>query len=68
MFIILVVGYKLRRHGLHFSHWGPERSNDLSNAVQASSKQRRGRLEFPDDGFTKDNFASFVHWLWVWMK
>lgn len=68
VFVVLVVGYKVRRHGLRFSEWGPERSGDLSGAVQTSSAKRKGRLEFPDDGVSKGNLAYFVHWLWVWIR
>lgn len=62
------MGYKLRRHGLRFSDWGPERSQDLGGAVQAASEKRRGRLEFPDEGFTKDNWRTLFHWVWVWLQ
>ena len=68
VFILLILGYKLRKHGFKISHWGPERSNDLRNAIQAGSDIRKGRLELPDDGFTKENGLTFLKWLWVWMK
>jgi amino acid transporter len=48
--------------------WGPERSEDLSNTVQAASEKRRGRLEFSETGFTKGNLITFIHWIWVWVK
>jgi amino acid transporter len=48
--------------------WGPERSDDLRNTVQASSEKRKGRLELPDEGLTGDNVRTFVNWLWVWTK
>ncbi|KAH8169398.1 amino acid permease domain-containing protein [Sarocladium implicatum] len=68
VYIALIIGYKFRRHGFRFSQWGPERSCDLSGAVQVSSAKRRGRLELPDEGFSKQNWLTFVHWLWVWIK
>ncbi|KAH6684577.1 proline-specific permease [Halenospora varia] len=68
VFVLLLVGYKIRKHGFHISQWGPERSNDLRNTMQASSEVRKGRLEFPDEGFTKENGRTFLHWVWVWMK
>ncbi|KAL5324908.1 hypothetical protein ACEPPN_006027 [Leptodophora sp. 'Broadleaf-Isolate-01'] len=68
VFILLILGYKIRRHGFRFHQWGPERSNDLRNTIQASSETRKGKLEFPDNGFTKDNGRIFVNWIWVWLK
>ncbi|EFE38398.1 hypothetical protein TRV_06944 [Trichophyton verrucosum HKI 0517] len=68
VFFLLVIGYKFKKHGFHFSRWGPERSNDLQNTVQVTSKTRKGRLEFPDDGFTAENGKTFVKWIWTWMK
>lgn len=68
VFFLLILGYKIKRHGFHFSQWGPERSNDLRNTIQASSEKRKGKLEFPDNGFTKDNGRTFVNWVWVWLK
>lgn len=68
MFIFLIVGYKFRKHGWDFRKWGPERSDDLRNTVQASSEKRKGRLELPDEGLTGDNVRTFVNWLWVWIK
>jgi amino acid transporter len=68
VFILLILGYKIRKHGFHISKWGPERSDDLRNMIQASSEKRKGRLEFPDDGFTKENGRTLVDWIWVWMK
>ncbi|KAM5437033.1 hypothetical protein MferCBS31731_005688 [Microsporum ferrugineum] len=68
VFFILVIGYKVKKHGLRFSEWGPERSNDLQNTVQVTSKTRKGRLEFPDDGFTAENGKTFLRWVWTWMK
>ncbi|TVY90714.1 Arginine permease [Lachnellula willkommii] len=64
----LKASYKIRKHGFAFSQWGPERSNDLRNTVQAASEIRKGRLEFPDEGLTKRNGRMFLDWLWVWMK
>lgn len=67
--MILIIGYKLRNHGLRFSEWGPERSEDLSNTVQVTNPRRKGRLEFPDEGYiTKDNAIAFVRFLWEWTK
>ncbi|KAK3385885.1 proline-specific permease [Podospora didyma] len=69
IFLALLLGYKIKKHGFRISAWGPERSNDLSNAVQATSPNRKGRLEFPDDAlFTKDNLRFFAGWVWVWLK
>ena len=68
VFILLILGYKIHRHGFRVSEWGPERSNDLRNTIQASSDVRRGRLELPDNGFTKDNVHTFFNWIWVWLK
>ncbi|TAQ89173.1 hypothetical protein B7494_g2498 [Chlorociboria aeruginascens] len=68
VFILLILGYKLRKHGFRISQWGPERSNDLRNAIQVGSETRKGRLEFLDDGFSKDNVRTFFAWVWVWMK
>lgn len=68
MFILLIMAYKLRKHGLRLGNWGPERSNDLRNTVQVTSETRKGRLEFPDKGSAKENIVTFVQWVWVWMK
>ncbi|CAG8961471.1 hypothetical protein HYFRA_00013922 [Hymenoscyphus fraxineus] len=68
IFIVLLLGYKIRKHGLRFSQWGPERSNDLRNCIQTSSEVRKGRLEFPDEGPTRRNGGVFLKWLWVWTK
>ncbi|EAS36718.3 amino acid transporter [Coccidioides immitis RS] len=68
VYILLIIGYKIKKHGFRFDNWGPERSNDLSNAVQVTSEKRKGRLEFPDDGFTSENFRTFFRWVWAWMK
>ncbi|OAA66292.1 proline-specific permease [Cordyceps fumosorosea ARSEF 2679] len=68
VYILLVVGYKFRKHGFRFSHWGPERSDDLSNTVRAASEKRRGRLDLPDWGVTRANWQALGHWLWVWIK
>ncbi|RQM04949.1 hypothetical protein DH86_00004431, partial [Scytalidium sp. 3C] len=68
VFIILILGYKIRKHGFRFSEWGPERSNDLRNTIQASSDIRKGRLEFPDNGLTRLNVHTFLKWIWVWLK
>jgi len=67
IFITLVLSYKIGRHGLHISRWGPERSCDLSGAIQAS-ENRVGRLKFLDKGITMGNVVAFVKWIWVWMK
>jgi amino acid transporter len=67
-FLILILGYNLRKHGLRFSDWWTDKSGDLSNTVQATSPKRKGRLEFPDVGFTRDNVFTFFGWIWVWMK
>ncbi|KAL2760300.1 hypothetical protein ACRALDRAFT_1067117 [Sodiomyces alcalophilus JCM 7366] len=68
IFILLIMGYRLRKHGLRFSKWGLERSLDLGGAVQAASEKRKGRLEFPDEGFTRDNWRELFHWVWVWLQ
>ncbi|KAH8673457.1 proline-specific permease [Xylariales sp. PMI_506] len=68
IFIMLVLGYKIRKHGFKISEYGQEKSDDLSRTVQASNPKRKGRLEFPDDGLTYENFRTFVEWVWVWMK
>jgi amino acid transporter len=62
------LGYKIHKHGLNFYNYGLEKSDDISGAVQASSPKRRGRLEFPDDGFSWENVRTFIDWIWVWMK
>ncbi|KAE9365145.1 putative proline-specific permease [Stipitochalara longipes BDJ] len=68
-FILLILGYKIRKHGFKVQNWGPERSNDLRNTIQTNSDVRVGRLELPDDGFfTKENVRTFVMWVWVWLK
>ncbi len=68
MFVILVLGYNFRKHGFRFSDWLTDKSDDLSNTVQAASEKRKGRLEFPDDGVTRENWITFVKWVWVWVK
>ena len=68
VFILLIIGYKIKRHGFRISQWGPERSNDLRNTVQVTSKKRKGRLEFPERGLSEENLKTFVNWVWVWMK
>ncbi|KAK3989685.1 hypothetical protein QBC44DRAFT_80531 [Cladorrhinum sp. PSN332] len=68
VFLLLVIGYNLRKHGLRFSDWWTDKSGDLSNTVQAASYNRKGRLEFPDNGFTRENWFTFVRWVWVWLK
>ncbi|KAK0610419.1 amino acid transporter [Bombardia bombarda] len=68
VFLLLVLGFNLRKHGLKFSDWFVDKSGDLSNTVQAASPKRMGRLEFPDDGFSRENWSTFVSWVWVWMK
>ena len=67
-FLILILVYNLRKHGLRFSDWWTDKSGDLSNTVQATSPKRKGRLEFPDVGFTRENVFTFFGWIWVWMK
>ncbi|EFW20887.1 amino acid transporter [Coccidioides posadasii str. Silveira] len=68
VFLVLLIGYKIRHHGLRISRWGPERSCDLRNCVQTTSEKRKGVLEFPDHGYTWNNARSFFGWVWVWMK
>ncbi|KAK3384730.1 amino acid transporter [Podospora didyma] len=68
VFLLLILGYNLRKHGTNFSEWGPDKSGDLSNTVQASNTKRKGRLEFPDDGITRENWSTFVRWIWEWTK
>jgi amino acid transporter len=68
VFILLIIGYKLRKHGIKLQNWWPERSNDLRNTVQVTSETRKGRLEFPDHGLTAENGRTFAKWLWVWIK
>ncbi len=67
-FLILIVGYNLRKHGLRIRDWWTDKSGDLSNTVQATSLKRKGRLEFPDNGVTRENLLAIVEWIWVWMK
>jgi amino acid transporter len=67
-FFALIIGYNLHKHGLRFSDWWTDKSGDLSNTVQATSLKRKGRLEFQDNGFTRENVFAFVEWIWVWMK
>lgn len=67
-FLLLILGYNLRKHGLRFSDWWTDKSADLSNTVQATSLKRKGRLEFPDNGFTRENVLTFLEWIWVWTK
>ncbi|KIM93692.1 hypothetical protein OIDMADRAFT_173067 [Oidiodendron maius Zn] len=68
IFVLLVVGYKIHRHGFRISKWGPERSCDLSGCVQATGEKRKGRLVFPDKGITRENTTAFIEWIWVWVK
>ena len=68
MFIFLIIGYKINKHGLKIRNWGPERSNDLRNTIQAASEKRKGRLEFPDEGISMENFKTWAHWMWVWTR
>jgi amino acid transporter len=68
IFVALILGYKIKKHGFRVYDWGPERSNDLRNTIQAPSEKRKGRLEFPDNGFTKENGRTLLEWLWVWIK
>jgi len=66
--LLLLLGYKLRKYGANFGEWFPERSGTLHGAIQAASEKRKGRLEFPDSWFTKQNVSAFFEWVWVWMK
>ncbi|KIN04574.1 hypothetical protein OIDMADRAFT_101530 [Oidiodendron maius Zn] len=68
VFVLLILGYKINKHGFHIYRWKPERSNDLRNTIQASRERRKGRLEFPGHGLTKENLRIFLNWVWVWMK
>jgi amino acid transporter len=68
LFLGLIVLFKVQKHGFRVRRWGPEKSNDLSGAILASSEKRKGRLEFPDNGLTRDNMIAFVTWVWAWMK
>ncbi|KAH8586175.1 proline-specific permease [Bisporella sp. PMI_857] len=68
IFICLILSYKIHKYSVKFFHWGPERSCDLSGAIQAASGKRKGRLEFPDWGFTRENVRAFIKWIWVWTK
>ncbi|TGO57403.1 hypothetical protein BOTNAR_0202g00070 [Botryotinia narcissicola] len=68
VFILLIIGYKINKHGLKIRNWGPERSNDLRNTIQAASEKRKGRLEFPDEGISMENFKTWAHWMWVWTR
>jgi yeast amino acid transporter len=68
VFVLLVLGYKVRRHGLRFWEYGLERSGDLSNTVQAASTKRKGRLQFEPGGWTRQNIDLFFDWIWVWIK
>ncbi|AEO67776.1 uncharacterized protein THITE_2051579 [Thermothielavioides terrestris NRRL 8126] len=68
IFLILILGYNIRKHRLRFSDWWSDKSGDLSNTVQATSLKRRGRLEFPDSGVTRENLLTFLEWVWVWLK
>jgi hypothetical protein len=68
VFIILILGYNIHKHGFRFADWWTDKSGDLSNTVQASSLKRKGRLEFPDSGLTKDNLRAFGEWVLVWLK
>jgi amino acid transporter len=67
IFVGLIIGYKIHKHGFKVSKWGPERSEDLSNCVTASGK-RKGRLQVPDSGLTRGNLAAFSAWVWAWVK
>jgi amino acid transporter len=68
-FVFLILGYKIKKHGLKLQNWGPERSNDLKNTIQTNSNVRVGRLELPDEGFwTKENLRTLGRWVWVWLK
>ncbi|KAK4108134.1 amino acid transporter-like protein [Canariomyces notabilis] len=68
VFLLLILGYNLRKHRLRFSDWWADKSGDLSNTVQATSLKRKGRLEFPEHGITRENWLTFVEWVWVWLK
>jgi amino acid transporter len=56
IFVGLIIGYKIHKHGFKVSKWGPERSEDLS------------RLQFTDSGLTRGNLAAFAAWVWAWVK
>ncbi|KIM96928.1 hypothetical protein OIDMADRAFT_169710 [Oidiodendron maius Zn] len=68
LFIVLIAGYKIHKHGFKISKWGPERSCNLSGCIQVTGEKRKGRLVFPDRGFTKENWLTFTNWIWVWIK
>ncbi|KAK4136244.1 proline-specific permease [Trichocladium antarcticum] len=68
VFFLLILGYNLRKHGLRFADWWADKSGDLSNTVQATSLRRKGRLEFLDNGGTREILLTVVEWIWVWMK
>lgn len=68
VYIFLILTYKWKKHGFNVWKWGPERSKDLSGAIQASSEERKGRLVFPDSGLSKDNTRAFIRWAWAWIK
>jgi amino acid transporter len=68
VFFLLIVAHKIWNHGFWLSEWGLERSNDLRNSTQTPNDLRRGRLDFPDEGFTLNNLKAFSYWIWVWLK
>jgi len=68
VFLLLILCYKLWKHGFIISDWGLERSNDLHGCTQTPDEMRRGKLDFPDDGITLNNFRAFFCWIWVWLK
>ena len=68
VFIALIAGYKIHKHGFKISKWGPERSCNLNGCIQVTGEKRKGRLVFPDRGFTKENWLTFTNWIWVWIK
>lgn len=68
VFLLLILGHKIRNHGFRFSEWAMERSEDLGQTVQVRGEKRKGRLEFPDNTLTKENLRTFAEWVWVWLK
>ena len=70
IFIILIIAYKIRKHGLNVSEWRLERSNDLRFVQIVDPSHRKGKLEFPDQEcfFTRKNLRFLGEWLWVWIK
>jgi hypothetical protein len=54
-----------KKHGVQRLVGSPERSKDLSGAIQALSVERKGRLVFPDSRLSKDNARAFFRWAWA---